>query len=174
MKRLGILAALALELMVLGCGGPPPNQNVITTASGTWEGTLTGGLGDASALNFVTTFSVNGDGSLSITGFTFITNGPCFVAETASGSADLTTGSTTVVTGTVDLTVQSQSPTGNTLTLSGMENGTTITGTWTLSASTNCSGVGTAPGGNFTMTKTSSATRPHAPVGEEFQNQSLR
>lgn len=46
------------------------------------------------------------------------------------------------------MTVQSSTPTGNTLTLTGAVTGNTITGTWTLTGSSGCTGSGA-----FTMTK---------------------
>ena len=148
MKRFVVLSLLALELMVAGCGNSVTNPTAVNTGTGTWEAALTGGTGDASLLNFVTTYSVNNDGSLSVTGFTFITDGPCFVASTASGTADLTTNGTLQVTGPVSFTIQSQNPAGNTLSLTGNELGTTITGTWSLTGSQSCTASG-----SFTMTK---------------------
>ena len=151
MKKLAILSLLVLAMTVNGCGNSSTPTTATTTGSGTWEAQLTGGTGDASVLNFVTTFSVNGDGSLSVTGFTFLTTGSCFVSgETATGTSTLTTSGTGVVSGPVSYTVTSGTPAGNTLSLSGTENGTTITGTWTLTGGNGCSGAG-----SFTMTKQS-------------------
>ena len=62
MKKVAILALLALELAVAGCGNSNTNsQGLNTTASGNWEAQLTGGTGPTSQLNFVTTFSVTND-----------------------------------------------------------------------------------------------------------------
>jgi hypothetical protein len=46
------------------------------------------------------------------------------------------------------MNVQSGSPSGNTLALAGTTSGNTISGTWTLTGSSGCTGNGT-----FTMTK---------------------
>jgi hypothetical protein len=146
MKKAVIVALLALELTVSGCGHSS-STTTTTTASGDWEAQLTGGTGDASLLNFVTAFTVtNTSGvsnqALNITGFSFINAGACFVSgETESGSATLTTSSTNQVTGTMTFTVKSGTPPGNTLMLTGDVTGTqsgnsltggVVSGTWQL------------------------------------------
>jgi hypothetical protein len=156
MKKLAILVLLALELAVGGCGNSTSTTTTTTDASGNWEAQLTGGVGQASLLDFVTAFTVNNSGPLSITGFSFINTGTCFVSgEVETGTATLTTDSTNQVTGTVTYTVQSGTPAGNTLTLTGNVTGTNtssalsggaVTGTWTLTGGTGCTGSG-----NFTM-----------------------
>src|SRR5690242_12948348 len=128
MKKLAILALLALEVVVCGCGN---SSNSTTTtppsAGGKWQAVLVGGAGQASATDFVTAFTVgSGGGSLTITAFSFLNTNACFVSgETQSGSATLTTDSSNAVTGTLTYTVTSGSPAGNVLTL----NGDTLTGT---------------------------------------------
>jgi hypothetical protein len=144
MKRLVVVALLALELAISGCGSSTTNT-APTTASGTWQAVLSGGTGEASALSFVTTFTVNSDGSLNVHTVEFITGGPtsCFVsAASATGSLNVTTNADNVVTGPLSFTVQSGTPAGNTLTLAGTENGPTITGNWTLTGGTGCTGSG--------------------------------
>ena len=87
MKKLAILIVLALILAISGCGSRTLNNTPTnTTTSGNWEAKLTGGVGAASQLNFVTSFTVtdNGTGNnlaLDITGFNFFnTNtGTCFI-----------------------------------------------------------------------------------------------
>jgi hypothetical protein len=94
-------------------------------------------------LNFITGFDVTNSGPLTVTGFSFINAGACFVsAASESGSATLTTDASNNVTGTLTFTVQSGTPAGNTLTLtgtaltgtssSGKLTGGAVTGTWTL------------------------------------------
>ena len=156
MKKLAILALLALELAVGGCGNSSSTTTTTTNASGNWEAQLTGGIGEASLLNFTTAFTVNTSGPLSITGFSFINTGACFVTgEAESGTATRSTDSSNKVTGTLTYTVQSGAPAGNTLTLTGNVTGTSssnaltggaVKGTWTLIGGTGCSGSG-----NFTM-----------------------
>jgi len=169
MKKLAILALLALELGVCGCGNSTPKNSTTTTAAGNWEALLSGGKGAASLLNFVTTFNVTDTSGannqpLDITGFSFFNAGACFAngtgTSTETGSATLNTSGTNQVTGTLTFTVVSVTPAGNTLSLTGnltgTSNGTTTTtgtlssgvvsGTWTLTGSSDCTG-----GGNFIM-----------------------
>jgi len=147
MKRLAVVALLALASNLSGCGSSSSTNTAPATASGTWQAVLTGGSGEASGLSFITTFSVNGDASLNISGIEFITTGSCFASgSSASGTLNVTTNGNNVVTGPLSFTVQSGTPAGNTLTLTGTENGTVITGKWTLTGSTDCTGSGT-----FTM-----------------------
>ncbi len=142
MKKLALLAT-ALLLAVGGCGNIPPRSVTSTTAGGNWEAQLTGGTGQASLLNFVVSFTVTNTGPLDITGFAFLNSGACFAtglnAATETGKATLNTVSSGFVTGSLDLTITSNNPPGNVLTLTtldggltGNSNGTTST-TGTLS-----------------------------------------
>ena len=170
MKKLAILMLLALELAVSGCGSSTSSTNVTNTStSGNWEVQLTGGTAEASKLNFVTAFSVTNSGPLDIKGFSFINAGACFAnglnASTETGSAVLTTNTgTSQVNGTLNFSVTSITPSGNSLALTGAltgtSNGTTTTtgtlsngvvvGTWHLTG-----GAGDAscvvPQGSFVM-----------------------
>ena len=166
MKKLAILALLALELGVCGCGNGTPKNSTTTTANGNWEALLSGGTGAASELNFVTTFTVTdttgaNNQPLDVTAFSFFNAGACFAngtdTSTWAGNATLNTSGTNQVTGTLTFTVVSRTPAGNTLSLTGSltgtSNGTTTTtgtlsngvvsGTWTLSGSSGCTGGGT-------------------------------
>jgi hypothetical protein len=175
MKKVALLM-LALELAVCGCGSNNPSTTTTTQANGLWEASLSGGLGEASKLGFTTQFTVtpNAAGTaepLDITGFGFFNNGACFATdvngiteENETGTATITTNTgTDQVTGTLTFAVQSISPPGNTLTLTGnltgTSNGTTTTtgtltngvvqGTWTLTGGAgddSCTG-----GGSFLM-----------------------
>jgi hypothetical protein len=151
MKKLAVLIVLVCELALAGCGGNT-TTTAATTSSGLWQAVLAGGSGEGSVLSFNMNFTVNGDGSLSVSQFGFLTTGTCFVSgETESGTSTLVTDASGVVTGPISFVVQSGSPAGNTLTLTGNETTSSdITGTWTLTAATGC----TDTGGTFTMTKT--------------------
>lgn len=164
MKKVAFLLALALPLMVGGCGSNTianPINNTQTNSN--WEAQLIGGTGQASLLDFVTTFSLYNTGSLSITGFGFINSGKCFATgirgTTQSGDATLVTNSTGQVTGTFNFKVVSVTPPGNTLTLGGNLTGTSnatttttgtlsngvVVGTWSLTGGAgdaSCSGSG--------------------------------
>ena len=149
-KKVAIAGLLSLALVLSGCG--TTQTTAAADTSGVWQAVMSGGAGEASALSFVTNFSVNGDGTLNISSFNFLNVNSCFASGgTESGTANVTTDVNNVVTGTVTYVVQSGSPAGNTLTLTGTEDDTTITGTWVLTesgGSTGCSGAG-----DFTMTR---------------------
>lgn len=160
MTKLALIALLALEIAVCGCGNSTPSTTTSTEAKGNWEAQLTGGSDQTALLNFVTTFTVTNSGPLNITGFAFFNSGACFDtgtdAETATGNATFTTASTNSVTGTLNLTITSATKgsvlTLNPGTLTGTSNGTTTTtgtlsngvvvGTWTLTpgSSSTCTG----------------------------------
>jgi len=184
MKKVAILV-LALELAVSGCGHTSPSTITKTQATGKWEALLTGGLADASKLNFTAQFTVtpNTAGTaepLDITGFGFFNNGACFATDEAGVSTETEAGTATIqtntgtnqVTGQLTFTINSLIPAGNTLTLTGnltgTSNGTTTTvgtlsngvvqGTWTLAGGAgdpSCTG-----GGNFLMCQDASTCTP--------------
>jgi len=145
MKQFAVAVVVAVGLALIGCGSN--NNSSSNTVNGTWNATLMSG-GNAPVFAFGTSMTENNDGSLMITNFSFTTSSPCFAAETESGSFILGGNFKGNVNGKFGMTVQSSTPTGNTLTLSGAVNGNTITGTWNLTGSTGCTGSGT-----FTMTK---------------------
>jgi hypothetical protein len=130
----------------------------VHAANGIWESALTGPNAGVGVFNFITSFSVGSSGSLSVSYFSFLTTGPCFLVsgDTVSGSFNVTATGTSPAAD-FQFTVQS----GNsTLAMTGTATGTTdssgnvtwstITGTWTLTGDTGCTGSGT-----FTMTRKS-------------------
>jgi hypothetical protein len=161
MKEVAIL--LLVALMLNGCNSS--TATVQTAAGGIWQAQMLGGNGPASGFSFISQFTVNGDGSLSISSFQFLTSNSaqCFpvTGGTETGSMILTENTTNfTVTGTFKFTVQSG---GNTLTLNGTVTGTenglngttlsggSITGTWTLTGGAGCSV--TTGNTSFTMTQ---------------------
>jgi hypothetical protein len=145
MKWLAVTFVVFITLALIGCGSSSSNSSNI---DGNWNATLISG-GNQTVFTFGTSLKVNGDGSLSVSNFSFTTNSPCFVSdETESGSFTLSGNFNGMVNGKFGFTVQSGSPAGNTLALSGTANGNTISGTWTLTGTGACTGNGT-----FTMTK---------------------
>jgi hypothetical protein len=140
MKQLAIATILVLIVTLVACG----NSNNSGNINGNWTAALTN-----TAFNFSTSLSVNGGGSLSVTNFSFSTSSPCFVSgDSETGSFTLSQNFNGNVTGKFQFTVQSGSPSGNTLSLTGTANGNTISGMWTLTGGAGCNGSG-----NFTMTK---------------------
>ena len=145
MKHFAAAFVLLMGIVLTGCGSDSNNASNI---NGTWNATLVSG-GNQTVFAFGTDLTVNGDGSLSVSNFSFTTNSPCFVSdESESGSFTLSGNFNGMVNGKFGFTVLSGSPAGNTLALSGTANGNTISGTWTLTGSGGCTGNGT-----FTMTK---------------------
>lgn len=144
MKQFAIALLFLVGLTLTGCGSNSNSSNI----NGNWNATLMS-TGTTPVLTFGTSLVVNGNGALNITNFSFTTNSPCFVSgETESGSFTLSGNFNGQVKGSFGFTVNSGTPSGNTLTLSGTANGNTITGTWTLTGGTGCTGNGT-----FTMTR---------------------
>ena len=144
MKQFAVAVFLAVGLILVGCGS---NHSTPANINGTWNATLIDS-NNVTAFSFGTSLVVNGDGSLSISNFTFTSNSPCFVSsETASGSFKLSGDLNGNVNGTFGFVVNSGTPAGNTITLTGMATGNTISGTWKMNG-TGCSGSGA-----FTMTK---------------------
>ena len=180
MKKLALMALLAIEFAVCGCGtSGTPSTTTNTQATGNWEGQMTGGTEQASLLNFVTTFTVTNSGPLNVTGFGFFNAGACFAtgtnAETVAGNATLTTSSTNAVTGTLSLTITS-STNGSVLTLdagslTGTSNGTigttgtlsngVVVGTWTLTPGSGVTGCNSGKG-NYLLCQDKATCTPAA------------
>lgn len=166
MKKMALLALVALEICVCACGNNPPTSTIITQSGNSkWEAVLNDGQGQDSLLDFVTAFSVGENGgTLDVTYVGFFNQSACVSsAYSGSGSAVLTTNSSDQVTGTLTFTVTSAN---STLTLNGNLNGTSsgststtgnltngvVSGTWTLTSSdTSCVPSGTTPTGTFLM-----------------------
>jgi hypothetical protein len=146
MKYFALAALLAIGLALAGCGAN--NSSNPANINGTWNATLLD-TNNTTVFSFGTSLVVNGDGSLTISNFQFNSNSSCFVSgETESGSFTLMGNTNGQVNGRFGLAVQSGSPGGNSLTLSGTANGNTVSGTWTLTGGSGCTGSG-----SFTMVK---------------------
>ena len=141
MKMFAVAMLLVAGLTLAGCGSNNNPANI----NGNWTATLTG----SQNFNFTTSIIENSDGTISVTNFSFSSNSSCFVSgETETGTFALSGNFNGKVTGKFGMTVKSGMPSGNTLALTGDVNGNTITGTWTLTGSSGCTGNGT-----FTMNK---------------------
>jgi hypothetical protein len=160
MKKLALLALVALEICVCGCGNTPPTSTINTQSNNSyWEAQIHGGEGDNSQLDFVTSFSANEGGStLGVNSFNFINQNSCFpLPNAASGNIVLITNSSDQVTGTLTFSVTGGS---STLTLNGTVTGTSngsttstgnltdgvVQGTWSLT--TNEAGCTSVPSTN--------------------------
>jgi len=145
MRNFAVGMLLAVSMMLAGCGSNSKHG----TINGNWTASLTDSSTGSQVFAFTTSVIENSDGTLSISNFTFSSNSSCFVSgETESGTFALSGDFNGNVSGSFGMKVQSGTPSGNVLTLSGTVNGNTITGTWTLTGGSGCSGSG-----NFTMTK---------------------
>ena len=144
MRKLAVVLAFIVGLTLIGCGSSNQTQNI----DGNWTATLTD-ANNNQALSFSTTIAQSSSSSLSVTNLHFSTNTPCFVSgETATGSFTLSGNFSGNMSGAFGMNVQSGSPGGNTLTMTGTVAGNSITGNWTLMGSTGCTGSG-----HFTMTR---------------------
>jgi hypothetical protein len=162
MKKVALL--LLMVLLVNGCNS---TRTLQSTTSGIWQAAMLGGVGQASGFSFITQFTVNSDSTLNVSSFQFLTvnsSNTCFPINggAVTGSiANYVTNTNDTVTGTLTYTVSSS---GNTLTLVGSLTGTatvtgnppntsttltsaTVTGNWSVSGGTGCTGAG----GSFTM-----------------------
>src|SRR5215469_3820727 len=144
MQKLAMGIVLAVGLILVGCSSSNNSGNI----NGNWTATLTD-ASNSPALSFNTSITQMSDGSLSITNLHFSTSSPCFVnGETATGSFTLGGNFNGNMSGSFGMNVQSGSPGGNTLMLNGTIAGNSITGNWTLTGSSGCTGSG-----HFTMTR---------------------
>ena len=142
LKQLGMVVVCLLGFMLAGCGKGSGNVN------GNWTATLISPPGATPVFAFATTFTQGSGGTLGFTNFTFTTAGSCFATGPFSetGSVSLSGNYNGNVTGSFAMTVATTFPaTNNMLNLMGSVNGNTVTGTWTLTGGTGCSG-----NGNFT------------------------
>ena len=154
MKKLAIVALLAVGCFLAGCGTSttPLTQN----AGGNWEATLVGENAGINVFNFVTTFTVTNSGVLQVSYLGFLTTGPCFAltGEQVGGNFTITSAADDpTATANVTFTVQGASllsmtgtALGTTNTATNVTTWTSVTGTWTLTGGNNCAGTGT-----FTM-----------------------
>jgi hypothetical protein len=142
-RKTNIIALLFLALTMAGCGSNTAGPGNI---NGNWSATLTDTNG-ATVYAFTTTFTEAGAGGLTVTNFTFTSTGPCFATYPTSetGTFTLSGNLNGSVMGTFGMTITTIFPaaTNNVLTLQGTVNGSTISGTWTLTGLTGCSGNGT-------------------------------
>lgn len=147
MKSAGISLLIFLGLVSIACGGGSTSSGNI---NGTWNATLTDPNNSSGpAFAFRTAFTQTSSSTLNVTTFSFNTeNDSCFgTSGSETGSFGLAGNFNGDVSGAFAMTIQSASPSGNTLTLNGTVSNNQITGTWTLT------GPGCTGNGTFTMNK---------------------
>ncbi|HSY93780.1 MAG TPA: hypothetical protein VK812_20645 [Candidatus Binatus sp.] len=144
MKKITAIALLGISLILSSCGSNSVTGNI----NGMWSATLSNST-LANMFIFSTNLTVNADGSLGSTSFSFtLNNTPCtFPSTTETGSFTLSGNFNGQVKGSFHYVIMSTGVEVNTLTLDGTVSGGVITGTWKVSGATaNCTGNGT-----FTM-----------------------
>ncbi len=145
MKKIGLSLIISLGLILSACGGGNSSGNI----NGNWAATLSDPNNNTGPdFAFTTTFTQSSGSNVNVVNLAFTTKDSCFgTSGTETGSFGLAGDFNGNVTGTFAMTIQSATPSGNTLTLNGTVNNGTISGTWTLTG-TGCTGAGT-----FTMNK---------------------
>jgi hypothetical protein len=147
MKPLVTILLVGLALMLGGCG----SSNNSGTINGNWSAALLNSDGSA-AFGFTATLTQASGSAVSVSNFNFTTSSPCFAsATTQSASFQLTGNTNGNVTGNYGMSISTEfsaGQTNNQLTLQGTVSGGTISGTWSLTGQTGCTGSGT-----FTMTE---------------------
>jgi hypothetical protein len=147
-KQLAFAAFIAVCLSLSACGGGAGSSNA-GNVNGNWTATLNNPDGSP-AFAFTTSLTQNSNSSsITVTNLSLNTSSPCFVSgTTATGTFGFAGNFNGNVTGTYDMTLSSGMPSGNQLALQGTVNNNTISGTWTLTGGTGCTGAG-----SFTMNK---------------------
>ena len=165
MRQVALLLLVAFSFS--SCSTPSVTQQAQSAAGGIWAAEMLGGNGAASGFSFTTEFTLQPDGTLTITYFQFLNSSPCFPVDggTQNGTMGLNTNESTGQTsGIFKYTVQNTSN-SNKLTLNGNVTGTevngtpplsngSITGSWTLTGGSGCSNSN----GTFTMTQSTSTS----------------
>jgi hypothetical protein len=142
MRRLGIALLTAVSLFFVGCGGgnsAPGSGNI----NGNWTAMLSD-TGNTPVFTFTTSLRQSGGNDVTVTNFTFTNSSPCFVSGgTETASFVLSGNFIGDVSGSFELHIQSETPSGNQLALEGTVKNNTISGTWSLSGVTSgCTGNG--------------------------------
>ena len=142
MYKLIALLVLILGIAMVGCG-----SSSSTNINGNWSASLTDSSTGTTVYSFTTTFTEVSGGGVNVTNFTLTSaNGTCMTGpSTETGSFTLSGNFSGSVKGTFGMTITAQDTGGqDMLTLQGGVSGNnTITGTWSLSGTSACTGQGT-------------------------------
>jgi hypothetical protein len=150
---LSLLALMAVAAALSSCGSNQIQELPTSSISGNWEAQLTGGVGPAAALNFVTNFNLfvtNGSPTqnVNVNDFSWINANSCFPnpPNGVTISVELTNNiNTQQITGSIVLTIGTVP--GNVLTLSANPNAAPPTGEL-IATATSSNGVVTSGGVN--------------------------
>jgi len=148
-KSIGIIVLASVALAMAGCGSSSNNS---TNVNGNWSASLSNSPTGPTIYSFTTTIAESSGGGVSVSSFTLTSsNGSCFTGPTTeTGSFTLSGNFSGSVTGTFGMTITAQDTGGqNVLMLQGgVAPNNTITGNWSVTGTTACTGQGT-----FTMNK---------------------
>ena len=143
MKRIALLYLVLLTAGIISCGVTPMKIN------GSYVASLLNPDGTA-AYTFATTLTQASGSAVSVSGFAFSSSAPCFNApmgQTATFSATGSSHGYQIGPFAMTVTTALGPPVENVLTLSGSRNNDgRISGTWSLTGLTDCTGSG-----SFTM-----------------------
>jgi len=144
MKFIGLVCVLMLGAVLSGCGGGNSSGNI----NGNWSAMLTNTDG-TTAFAFTTSFKQGSGTNLTVANFSFSTSGACFNSQpvTETGSFGFTGNLNGQVSGAFAMTITATNDPSDVLKLQGTASNGKITGTWTLTGSTTCTG-----NGSFAMT----------------------
>jgi hypothetical protein len=143
LKPLGLIVFLTAGIFAVGCGS---SNSSSTNVNGNWSVSLVNASDGSTAYTFTTSLNQNSGGSVSVTNFKLTSTGSCFVdgQTNETGNFTLSGDFSGNVKGTFGMTISSTTNTGTQLVLQGgVGHNNTITGTWSLTGSTACSGQGT-------------------------------
>lgn len=142
-----LIATFILMALVIAMTGCSSSSNSSTNINGTWSASLVNTPTGPTVYSFTTTFTEVSGGGVSVTNFTLTSaNGTCMTGQsTESGSFTLSGNFSGSVTGTFGMTITTQDTGGqDVLTLQGgVSSNNTITGTWSLTGTSACTGQGT-------------------------------
>ena len=141
MNRVGVVFLILLASLLAACGSTRPPKVI----DGTWNANLQN-PDHTAAYTFSSTLNQGTGSTVTVINFVFTASAPCFSSPTGQSATFAATGHAGgYQTGPFAMTISTAlgSPVENVLTLSGTRNADgRISGTWTLTGASGCSGSG--------------------------------
>ncbi|HWO35023.1 MAG TPA: hypothetical protein VNO32_40035 [Candidatus Acidoferrum sp.] len=139
MKKTTVANLFGMLLVLASCGGGKMPSSI----NGHWAATLQNPNGTGT-FGFTALLTQNSGTSVAVSNFAFQPSDSCFTSQTVASATFSTTGN---LSGPFGMTITSQGGQSNVLTIQGSlkSNNTneSITGAWTLTGASGCSGSGT-------------------------------
>jgi len=139
MKKTTVANLFGMLLVLASCGG----GKTPSTINGHWAAILQTSNG-AGPFGFTALLTQDSGTSVAVSNFVFTSSDSCFTSQTVESATFSTTGN---LSGPFGMTVTSQGSQSNVLTIQGSLKSNSanenITGTWTLTGASGCSGIGT-------------------------------